>query len=130
MRNTGGGNNCRFLDDMVSCRPPNDVDSTTSQTRTTVQPRSGRSAPVYCCNFEQLLAPWMARRPIPCPIHCHTSRSRDLSKRTYALPLRDNALVRHPSVVETSTSPVEVVRPFIGTLAVEVAGVVSDECAG
>lgn len=37
------------------------------ETRTTVQPRSGRSAPVYCCNFEQLLAPWMARRPIPCP---------------------------------------------------------------
>lgn len=169
MRNTGGGNNCRFLDDMVSCRPPNDVvstithatqptlgdlptigcrlhhdstpfrplndvDSTASQTRTTAQPRSGRFAPFNCCIFEQHLAPWMARRPIPCPIHCHSSRSRDLSKRTYALPLRDNALVRHPSVVETSTSTVEVDRIYIGNHAVEDASFIGpvppSQCSG
>ena len=125
---------CRLHHDSTPFRPLNDVDSTTSQTRTTAQPRSGRSALVNCCIFEQHLAPWMARRPFPCPIHCHSSRSRDLSKRTYALPLRDNALVRHPSVVETSTSTVEVARTYIGNHAVEVASFIGpvppSQCSG
>ena len=125
---------CRLHLDSTPFRPLNDVDSTTSQPRTTVPPRFGRSTPVNCCIFEQHLAPWMARRPIPCPIYCHSSRSLDLSKRTYALPLRDNALVRHPSAVETSTSTVEVARTFIGNSAVEVASFIgqmsSSQCSG
>ena len=120
--------------DSTPFRPLNDVDSTTSQSRTTVPPRFGRSVPVNCCIFEQHLALWMARRPFPCPIYCHTSRSRDLSKRTYALPLRDNALVRHPSVVETSTSTVEVARTYIGNHVVEVASFIGpvppSQCPG